>query len=402
MDINNAFLHGDLDEEVYMKPPPGMTIPTGHVCRLQRSLYGLRQASRNWFTKLSTALKAYGFKQSYADYSLFTLKRGDLYLAILVYVDDLLLAGNDEASCQAFKCYLHECFHLKDLGKLKYFLGIEVAHGSDGLFLSQRKYVLDILSETGMLGAKPSMIPMEQNLKLTTNSGTPLADPSCYRHLVGRLIYLTVTRPDISYAVHILSQFMNLPYTEHMDAAMRVLRYLKSTPGQGLMLRPVNVFQIHGFCDADWASCPITRRSLTGYFICLGSSPISWRTKKQSMVSRSTAEAEYRAMATTCSELLWLRSLLGAFPIRLQGPMRMYCDNQAALHIASNPVFHERTKHIEIDCHFIRDHIKRRALVATYMPSKRQLADVFTKALSGKTFSSIISKLGVVNLHSPT
>ena len=141
-------------------------------------------------------------------------------------------------------------------------------------------------------------------MKLTTNSDTPLSDPSCYTRLVGRLIYLIVTRLDISYAVYILSQFMHLPCTEYMDAAMQVLRYLKDTSGQGLMLQPVNIFQIHGFCDADWASCPMTRRSLTGYFIFLGSSPISWHTKKQSMVSRSTAEVEYSAMVTTCSELL--------------------------------------------------------------------------------------------------
>ena len=163
-------------------------------------------------------------------------------MAILVYVDDLLLAGNDEASYLAFKCYLHKCLHLKDLEKLKYFLGIKVAHGLDGLFLSQKKYILDILSETGMLDAKPSVIPMEQNLKLTTNLGTPLFDHSCYICLVGRLIYLTVTRPNISYAVNILSQFMHLPCTEHMDAAMWVLRYLKGTPGQGLTLQPINIF----------------------------------------------------------------------------------------------------------------------------------------------------------------
>ena len=232
MDVHNAFLHGDLDEEVYMKLPPGFesSDPT-LVCRLRKSLYGLKQAPRCWFAKLVSALKGYGFLQSYSDYSLFTFTKGGVQINVLVYVDDLVISGNDSAALTIFKAYLSDCFKMKDLGNLKYFLGIEVAHSSSGLFLCQRKYTLDIMSEAGLLGAKPIGFPIEQNHKLGLATGEFLIDPESYRRLVGRLIYLAVTRPDLAYSVHILSQFMQAPRIEHWEAALRVVRYLKGTPG---------------------------------------------------------------------------------------------------------------------------------------------------------------------------
>ena len=209
MDVHNAFLHGDLDEEVYMKLPPGFTPSSpGMVCRLKKSLYGLCQAPRCWFAKLATSLKDYGFRQSYSDYSLFTLHRGSTQLNVLVYVDDLIISGNDSAALVSFKEYLRSCFHMKDLGVLKYFLGIEVARSGDGLFLCQRKYSLDIVADAGLLGAKPASVPMTQNHSLALTTGALLDDPERFRRLLGRLIYLSFTRADLAYAVHILAQFL--------------------------------------------------------------------------------------------------------------------------------------------------------------------------------------------------
>ena len=189
MYVHNAFLHGDLNEEVYMKLPPGLeSTSSNKVCRLRKSLYGLKQAPRCWFAKLVSALKDYGFLQSYSDYSLFVYTRGWIQLNVLVYVDDLIISGNDSSALQAFKSYLSNCFYMKDLGPLKYFLGIEVARSSTGLFVCQRKYTLDIISETGLLGAKPVGFPMEQNHKLGLASGIMLSDPEPFRRLVGRLI----------------------------------------------------------------------------------------------------------------------------------------------------------------------------------------------------------------------
>ncbi|KAJ4808040.1 Retroelement pol polyprotein-like [Rhynchospora pubera] len=403
MDVHNAFLHGDLHEEVYMRLPPGFaSSQPGKVCRLRKSIYGLRQAPRMWFSKLTKALEAYGFTQSRADYSLFTCHKGNAFLAILVYVDDLVVAGNDSDAVREFKQYMSKLFHMKDLGVLKYFLGIEIARGPTGLFLCQRKYALDMLAESGLLGAKPAATPLEQNHRLAESDGEKLGDVEKYRRLVGRLIYLTITRPELCYSVHILAQFMQNPLQAHYEAALRVLRYLKGNPGQGILLRTSGKLQLNAFCDSDWASCPLTRRSLTGYFVMLGESPISWKTKKQQTVSRSSAEAEYRSLANATCELVWLKSFLQSLGVSHSEPMRLFCDSQAALHIATNPVFHERTKHIELDCHFVRDKIKAGCITAMYIRSGEQLADIFTKALGKQQFHYLLGKLGICDVHAPT
>ncbi|KAJ4765650.1 Retroelement pol polyprotein-like [Rhynchospora pubera] len=393
MDVHNAFLHGDLNEEVYMRLPPGFAHSQPvKVCRLRKSIYGLKHAPRMWFSKLTAALETYGFVQSKADYSLFTCHKGKSFIAILIYVDDLVIAGSDSNAVHAFKRYMSEVFHLKDLGTLKYFLGIEIARGATGLFLSQRKYALDMLAERGLLGAKPVVTPLESNHKLTESIGERLKDPERYRRLVGRLIYLIISRPELSYSVHTLAQFMHQPLEAHYDAALRVMRYLKANPGQGILLRADSKLQLNGYCDSDWASCPTTQRSLTGYFVMLGGSPVPWKTKKQPTVSCSSAEAEYRSMTNATCELLWLKSFLQSLGVVHDRPMNLYCDSQAALHIATNPVFHERTKHIELDCHFVRDWIKDGAVVTQYIRSSEQLADIFTKALGKQQFHYLLGK----------
>ncbi|WOH00046.1 hypothetical protein DCAR_0519402 [Daucus carota subsp. sativus] len=371
------------------------------VCRLRKSLYGLKQSPRCWFAKLVAVLKKYGFLQSYSDYSLFTYTKGEIQINVLVYVDDLIISGNDSAALRVFKDYLCDCFHMKDLGSLKYFLGIEVARSSSGLFLCQRKYTLDIISEVGLLGAKPADCPIEQNHKLGLANGKLLSDPASYRRLVGRLIYLVVTRPDLAYSVHILSQFMQEPRTEHWEAALRVVRYLKGTPCQGILLRADSELTLQGWCDSDWAACPITRRSLTGWQVFLGNSPISWKTKKQHTVSRSSAEAEYRSMAAITCELKWLKGLLLSLGVHHTKAIKLFCDSQSALHIAKNPIFHERTKHIEVDYHYVRDAISDGLIDPSYVHTNTQLADVFTKALGRSQFEFLIRKLGVFTPTTP-
>ncbi|KAM0052273.1 putative RNA-directed DNA polymerase [Helianthus debilis subsp. tardiflorus] len=304
LDVNNAFLHGDLNEEVYMKIPQGYEKGGGtKVCRLRKSLYGLKQASRNWYNKFTLALLELGFKQSYADHSLFIYKEGKVFICALIYVDDVIIVGNDQDKIQEAKTHLDTRFSIKDLGPLKYFLGIEVARTKDGLVLSQRKYTLDILEDSGMLGCKPCSFPMERNVKLEEDDKDARVDASMYRRLVGRLLYLQATRPDLTYSVNVLSQFVSDPRQSHLDAAMRVLRYLKATPGQGVFFPKDGGTNLVTYCDADWLGCPFTRRSRTGYVVLLGGAPVSWKSKKQSVVSRSSAEAEYRAMATTTSEI---------------------------------------------------------------------------------------------------
>ena len=402
LDVNNAFLQGDLDEEVYMKLPPGFSKKgDNRVCKLHKSIYGLKQASRQWFSKFSSTLIQRGFHQSISDYSLFTFITADVSLFILVYVDDIIITGNNEDAISDIKVFLSQSFSLKNLGPLRYFLGIEVSRSKQGIFLCQRKYTLDILRDSGMLGARPSSFPMEQHLNLLPSDGEPLTDPSIYRRLIGRLLYLTVTRPDIQYAVNTLSQFMQAPSSTHLDAANRVLRYLKGSVGKGLLLSASSSVSLSGYSDSDWARCPLTRRSTTGYFTMLGSSPISWKTKKQSTVSRSSTEAEYRAIAALTAELQWLHSLLKDLGIPHPRPISVHCDNQAAIHIAEKPVFHERTKHIEIDCHFVREKIGTGLISPCYLRSFDQLADIFTKPLGVDAFQRFLPKLGVIDISTP-
>ncbi|KAJ0924954.1 putative RNA-directed DNA polymerase [Helianthus annuus] len=368
LDVNNAFLHGDLHEDIYMKVPQGFRKEgDNRVCKLNKSLYGLKQASRNWYQKFTTSLQR-----------------------------------NNMKKIQEIKIFLDRMFSIKDLGPLKFFLGIEVARTTQGMVLSQRKYALDILEDTGMTGCRPSPFPMEQHLKLDKQEQEDRVDANQYRRLVGRLLYLQATRPDIAYSVNILSQFVHDPKVSHLKAATRILRYLKATPGQGILLSKDGGTNLTAYCDSDWLGCPMTRRSRTGYLLLLGGTPISWKSKKQLVVSRSSAEAEYRAMASTVSEVLWLRWLLRELEISCPDPTQLFCDNQAARHIANNPVFHERTKHVEMDCCFVRERVEAKEILPMAINTKDQIADVFTKPLGTQNLQALLGKLGIINLHAPT
>ncbi|GJZ78479.1 retrovirus-related pol polyprotein from transposon TNT 1-94 [Tanacetum coccineum] len=374
MDVSNAFLHGGLFEEVYLK------MPLGYVGK-----------GENWFSKLSSALVSFGFKQSKADYSLFTKKEGDSFIVVLVYVDDLMITGNDSSLIQKFKSQLSSTFHMKDLGDLHYFLGLEVTKSEYGLFVSQRKYTLELLQEAGVMSNKPYKLPMDPNLKLQAEMGTSLQDLEVYKRYIGKLIYLTTTRPDICYTVQLLSQFMQSPTSVHMQAVKHLLRYLLNSPGQGILLAHHSEVKLTAYRDSDWASRPMTRRSTTGYYILLGESPISWKSKKQGVVSRSSAEAEYRAV--TCCEVTWLLSLLKDLGLKDLHPVTMHCDNQDAIHITANPVFHARTKHIKVDCHYVRDQVNEGTIKLEYIHTTKQLADVFTKVLPVEQHHNLLHKL---------
>ncbi|KAL2251561.1 UNVERIFIED_CONTAM: Retrovirus-related Pol polyprotein from transposon RE2 [Sesamum indicum] len=304
MNVNNVLLHGYLEEDLYMKPPEGYPVQ-----------------------------EEFGFTQSAYDHCFFTKKTDNGLLALLVYVDDIIVTTPSLELIQTVKDYLHSLFTIKDLSNACYFLGLEIARSSDGLYLAQTKYVRDIIKDTGMSSAKSVSTPFPLGLKLTTASGALLSQPNQYRRLIGRLLYLGFTRPEISHSVQQLSQFLTRPCDAHWRAALHVVRYLKGEPSKGLFFPATYNFELTAYCDADWASCTDSRRSLTGYCIFLGAALVSWKTKKQSTVSRSTAEAEYRSMAATVCELKWLSYLLSDFDITLPLPVRLFCDNQAALHI---------------------------------------------------------------------
>jgi Reverse transcriptase (RNA-dependent DNA polymerase) len=311
MDVKNAFLQGTLEEEVYMNVPPGHKLENipNLACRLKKSIYGLKQSPRAWYGKLSQFLISCNFKVSDADNSLFIKFLENCIVVILVYVDDIITIGNNSLEINNIKKNLKKIFDIKDLGKLKYFLGIEVAHSSKGLFLCQRKYILDLLKETGKLGCKPAKTPININAKLNSQDGETLEDINQYQRLVGKLIYLTVTRPDISFAVSLVSQFMHAPKTPHLDAINRILRYLKGTPGKGIWMKNNGTNDLYGYSDADWTGS-FDRKSTTGFCTFVGGNLVTWKSKKQNVVAQSSAEVEYQAMASTASELTWIKQLL--------------------------------------------------------------------------------------------
>ena len=283
---------------------------------------------------------------------------------------------------------------------MHYFLGMEVAYLPQGTFLSQKKFTHELLAQTGFATSTPAVTPLPLSCKLMPDDGSLLPDPTLYRAIIGKLNFLTHTRPDLSYTVQTLSQFMQAPRDSHLHALHHVLRYVNGTAGQGILLQGSDHLTIQAYSDSDWASCPSTRRSVSGYVIMLGSSPISWRSKKQGTVSRSSSEAEYRAMAQTASEVTWLVRLFAELGVTSLKPVTLHCDNQSAIAIAKNPIFHERTKHIEIDCHFTRDKVLEGLLQLSYLPTHDQLADIFTKILPSPQFHQLLAKLGMSNPHS--
>ncbi|XP_019154279.1 PREDICTED: uncharacterized protein LOC109150751 [Ipomoea nil] len=385
-----------------MELPPGFKgEKPGQVCQLLRSLYGLKQASRQWNSKLSSSLLSRGFKQAQSDPSLFTKGCGSDFIAILIYVDDILISSPDMCLINELKAFLDSTFKIKDLGKQGYFLGIEAHRTEAGLNLCQRKYALDILAEECFLHCKPVSTPMVPGHKLTKDSGTSITDISGYRRLIGRLLYLTATRLDLSYAIQQLSQFVDAPTDVHLAAAHRILRYIKKSPGQGLFYPANNSLQLNTFSDSDWGSCLETRKSITGFCVFLGSALVSWKSKKQATVSRSSSEAEYRALAATVCEIQWITFLLRDLQAQLNKPAALFCDNKSAIAIAENHVFHERTKHLDIDCHIVREKISQGLVKLLSVSSAAQVADGFTKALPISLFQTFISKMGTHDLHTP-
>jgi len=304
MDVKNAFLHGDLHEEVYMHPPLGVDAPPSYVCHLRRALYGLKQAPRAWFERFVSVITAAGFSPSPHDPALFTHISSRGRTLLLLYVDDMLITGDDAEHVSLIKRHLSQQFQMTDLGPLSYFLGIEVLHSQQGYYISQSKYIQDLLVRSGLTDNKIAATPMDLHLQLRPNDGTPPQDPARYRHIVGSLVYLTVTRPDIAHAVHILSQFVSAPTSVHFGHLLRVLRYLRGTSSQCIFYARDNSLQLHAYSDSTWASDPTDHRSISGYCILLGSSPLAWKSKKQTAVSRSSTEAELRALATTTAEIV--------------------------------------------------------------------------------------------------
>ncbi|XP_061989602.1 uncharacterized mitochondrial protein AtMg00810-like [Rosa rugosa] len=342
LDVKNAFLHGDLKEEVYMHQPQGFTDPVHpeYVCHLKKSFYGLKQAPRAWNEKITSFLPALGFKFSHSDPSLFVKTTDHGVVALLLYVDDLVITGSDKLGITSIISELSDVFDMKDLGPLSFFLGIEIRYKQKGLFLSQEKYAKELIQKAGPETCRDCNTPCLPHAQLLKDEGTILSNPTLYRSIVGGMQYLTFTRPDIAYAVNIVCQFMSFPTDAHFASVKRILRYLQGTINHGLFYKyGKSPTYITGYCDADWVGEINQRRSPTGFIFYLGHCPVSWQSKKQGFVSRSSTKAEYRSLANTAAEISWMRHMLCDLHIRIPAPPLLKSDNMSAIALCSNPGF---------------------------------------------------------------
>eukprot|EP00253_Pinus_taeda_P024439 PITA_24439 len=319
MDVKSAFLHGDLHEEIYMEQPIGfIQTDSSLVCRLKKSLYGLNQAPRAWYAKMDSFLLESSFSRCYSDNTVYTKKVGNSLIILVLYVDDLILT---------------------------------VLQSKEGISLSQSKYACDILRHFHMEDCKPAPSPFQSGVKLSVSCTSPEVDATLYRQLVGKLLYLTHTRPDLSFAVGLVARFMQNPRESHWKAAKRILRYVRG--------------------------------------------PITWACKKQAAISLSSAEAEYRGAVEASKEAWWLRQILSELGFEQQHPTTLWCDNQSAIQLCKDPVQHQRSKHIELHMHFIRKLIHDHVLEVQYCSTDDQVADIFTKALTEAKFTKLRYMLGV-------
>ncbi|XP_013720479.2 uncharacterized mitochondrial protein AtMg00810-like [Brassica napus] len=365
-----------------------------HVCLLHKALYGLKQAPRAWYQRFATFATRVGFKQSNCDSSLFVHHNRSDIAYLLLYVDDILLTASSSALRDSIIASLNVEFTMTDLRQLHYFLGITIKYNKANLFLQQKTYAMEILQRANMSECNSCTTPADARGKLSDEGSPPMSDPTLYRSLAGALQYLTFTRSDIAFAVQHVSLFMYAPLDSHYNALKRILRYIKGTLDHGLQLTPNTSHTLTAYSDADWPGCPNTRQSTSGYCIFHGDNLISWSSKRQQTVSRSSAEAEYRGVANDVSEVTWIRNLMLELYCPLRTATIVYCDNVSAVYLSTNPVQHQRMKHVEIDTHFVRKRIAIGHVRVIHVPSS-QYADIFTKGLHSPLFLDFKSSLRV-------
>ena len=399
-DVETAFLNGVLDEDIYMRVPQGVEVDSGMVLKLNKAIYGTKQASRIWNANLHATFTDFKFKQSTSDSCLYVLANDDVFCAIVVIVDDLLMACSSMDFIKAFGERLSKVYSISDKGPLTWSLGIHIFRNrqSHTIKLTQSIYIEQVLTRFGMKNCNPTSVPANTSVHLVpTTDKDELAPEPLYRALVGCLLYLAnTTRPDIAMAVGSCARFVSKPSLTHWKAAKHILRYLRGTSDLGLTfcrLNGVDCQRITGWSDSDWANDRSTRRSRTGYVFQFGVSTISWRSKLQPTVARSTVEAEYMAMADAAQEAVWIRRLISDFGFEQKSSTVLFVDNAGSIALVKNPVFHNRTKHIDIRYHFTRECVTSGTITVDKVPTSQNTADILTKPLSKHIFCRLRSTL---------
>lgn len=398
LDVKSAFLQGEITEEVYVDQPRGYEVENaeGKVYKLRKALYGLKQAPRAWFSRIDSYFREMGFEKDVSEQTLFTKvdKQGN-YLIISLYVDDLIYTGNDEGMMKDFKESMMREFDMSDLGRMKYFLGLEVMQFDDGIFISQKKYVKDVLKKFGMEKSNSVVNPIIPGFKIHKDEDGVQVDGTLYKQLVGSLMYLTATRPDVMYAVSLISRYMSKPSELHFATAKRVLRYLQGTASFGILYHKAGSREIVGFTDSDYVGCVEDRKSTSGYAFILSDAAVAWSSRKQPVVSLSTTEAEFIAAAACTCQMIWMKRILKKIGYEGSSSPLIYCDNSSTIKLSKNPVMHGKSKHIDVRFHFLRDLVNEGAVQLKFCSTHQQVADIFTKPLKLDTFLELRRKLGV-------
>jgi hypothetical protein len=402
MDVKSAFLNGELEEEVYVQQPPGFADAKhgGHVLKLHKALYGLRQAPRAWNAKLHDSLQSLGFERCPLEHALYRRGGCDNFLLIGVYVDDLIITGSDAEEIAKFKEQMHGMFRMSDLGLLSYYLGIEVEQRDGHITLSQASYALKVLEAAGMQDCNLCHTPMDTRLKIGKHNGGDAVDATKYRSIIGSLRYLVNTRPDLAFAVGFASRFMEAPGVHHWALVKQILRYLKGTIRYGCRYSAGSAPNLVGYSDSDHAGDVDDRKSTSGIVFFLGSSIITWGSQKQKVVAQSSCEAEYIAAATAATQAVWLSRVLGAVLGKEPDKMKLYVDNLSAIALCKNPVFHDRTKHIDTRYHYIRECVEKGMVDVLHVGTHDQLGDILTKALPRAKFVEMRQRLGIIEVKS--
>ena len=398
MDVKSAFLNGFIKEEVYVEQPPGFEdhIKSDYVFKLNKALYGLKQAPRAWYERLSMFLISKGFNRGKVDTTLFLKTIDNDILVVQIYVDDIIFGSTKELLCQEFAENMQAEFEMSMMGELTFFLGLQIKQTKEGIFIHQGKYTKQILKKFGYDGCKKAATPMSTSTRLDSDSNGQKVNEKLYRSLIGSLLYLTASRPDILFSVCLCARFQSAPTETHLLAVKRIFKYLINTSNLGIWYPKNQTFDLIGYSDADYAGCKIDRKSTSGTCQFLGDKLVSWSSKKQNSVALSTAEAEYVSIGNCCAQVLWIKQQLNDYGINFK-TVPIKCDNTSAINLTKNPVHHSRSKHIEIRHHFIRDHVNNGHIYVEYVPTENQFADIFTKPLEKVKFEFIRNELGICN-----
>ncbi|GAA0139391.1 transmembrane signal receptor [Lithospermum erythrorhizon] len=404
LDVKSAFLQGELEEEVFVDQPQGYEVAAKEhqVYKLHKALYGLKQAPRAWYSKIESHFGREGFQKCSSEQTLFTKKNAvGKIIIVSIYVDDLIYTGDDEKMMAEFKASMLERFDMTDLGIMSYFLGIEVIQNQQGIFIGQRQYAEVVLKRFGMEDCNLVHNPISPGAKVDKDTQGKPADETFFKQMVGSLMYLTATRPDLMYVTCLMSKYTARPTEMHMQVAKRALRYLKGTTQLGIHYQRTNEMkgELAAYTDSDYAGDSDDRRSTSGYVFLIGSGSIAWSSKKQPIVTLSTTEAEYVAASYCVCQALWMKRILEEIGCRNLDCINIKCDNSSAIKLSKNPVMHGRSKHIDVRYHFLRDLSKEGKVMLEHCGTEDQIADIMTKPLKLEAFLKLRNLLGLKDIN---